>query len=549
MVCIAQGMGYINLADGVHCIDMATGKTLWIAPGSVNNLDYAQARSEASSAEGFKPSLIPLSIGTTLTQYDPITGAVTLNQTNFLAANSFVPPWAYSVVNYGNTSAPNYKLVCWSPANTANITIGTLSTGAYNLATATLYNVTWPFSGLTIIGTTAQGVDVGIFVNRNDILPGWVGCADLVTGALMWNSTMSYRSYSTGSTVAAYGKVITLGDNGYWDCFDLATGKKLWTSDTPVYPYGFAWAYNAAAAYGNFYGFAYNGVYCYDSNTGHIKWVFNLGNSNGETPYNTWPYDGPCAIGDGKLYIANGIHTPPTPLERGDKMVCIDANTGQQLWNVSFQSFGPGGSGYPGKNPLLADGYLVQANANDGILYCFHQGQTATTASAPQTTITQGQSIVVTGTVLDQSPAQPGTPCVSDASMTTWMEYLHMQLPIPANVTITGVPVSLDAVDPNGNFVHITTVTTDGASGTFGFTWAPTIAGQYQITATYAGDDSYGSSSATTYASVVAPTATSTVAPVNLATTNDLMTYMVAGVIAIIIAIAIVGLLILRKHP
>jgi hypothetical protein len=47
-----------------------------------------------------------------------------------------------------------------------------------------------------------------------------------------------------------------------------------------------------------------------------------------------------------------------------------------------------------------------------------------------------------------------------------------------------------------------------------------------------------------------APTVTPTATPKsNLATTADLMTYIVAAAIAIIIAIAIVGILILRKHP
>ena len=83
---------------------------------------------------------------------------------------------------------------------------------------------------------------------------------------------------------------------------------------------------------------------------------------------------------------------------------------------------------------------------------------------------------MIKGTVLDNSPAQPGTPCVSKDSMTTQMEYLHMQHPIDGvdhNATITGVPVSIDAVDPNGNYIHIGDTTTDGYSGTFGFTWTP----------------------------------------------------------------------------
>ena len=94
--------------------------------------------------------------------------------------------------------------------------------------------------------------------------------------------------------------------------------------------------------------------------------------------------------------------------------------------------------------------------------------------SAPQTAITKGGSVVLTGTVLDMSPAQPSTPCVSKDSMGPWMEYIHLQHPIPANTT--GVPVSLDAVDPNNNYIHIGDVTTD-MTGTFGFVWTPRFQG------------------------------------------------------------------------
>jgi hypothetical protein len=129
-----------------------------------------------------------------------------------------------------------------------------------------------------------------------------------------------------------------------------------------------------------------------------------------------------------------------------------------------------------------------------------------------------------------------------------------MQQPIDGpwhNVTVTGVPVSIDAVDPNGNAIHIATVTSD-VSGTFGYTWAPTIAGDYKITATFAGTNSYGSSWAQTYANVInSPVAstTATAVPVTFdAVNNTVVTTVLAGVIAIIIAVAIVGILLLRKH-
>ena len=128
------------------------------------------------------------------------------------------------------------------------------------------------------------------------------------------------------------------------------------------------------------------------------------------------------------------------------------------------------------------------------------------------------------------------------------MEYLYEQQAMPTN--ITGVPVTLTAIDPNGNLVHIGDIASD-LHGNYGSTFTPQVPGTYQIIATFKGSNSYGSSSSTTYltagstAATPAPTATP---QTNLVSTTDLMTYMAVGVIAIIVAIAIVGILILRKR-
>ena len=138
---------------------------------------------------------------------------------------------------------------------------------------------------------------------------------------------------------------------------------------------------------------------------------------------------------------------------------------------------------------------------------------------------------------MDMSPAQPNTPCVSQASMETQMEYLHMEQPIDGiwgNETITGVPVTLQAIASDNNVIDIGTTTTNGYYGTFSMAWTPPAAGSYQIIAAFASNDAYGSSGASTGllvgpAPTAAPTVAPTTAPANLATTTDLMTYIAAS--------------------
>ena len=73
---------------------------------------------------------------------------------------------------------------------------------------------------------------------------------------------------------------------------------------------------------------------------------------------------------------------------------------------------------------------------------------------------------------------------------------------IHGNITIMGVPVTLTVVGADGSAVILNTVTTDGYSGTFGHAWTPTAEGTYKIIASFASDESYGSSSATTWMTV-----------------------------------------------
>jgi hypothetical protein len=171
---------------------------------------------------------------------------------------------------------------------------------------------------------------------------------------------------------------------------------------------------------------------------------------------------------------------------------------------------------------------------------------------------------MITGTVTDQTSSGrnnvagsldftlKGTPAISDSYMEAWMEHMFQQRPIPSNAT--GVQISLDTIDPNGNYFHLGNVTSD-ITGTYSLKFTPQVSGTYQIMATFAGSNSYGPSFAQTYLAVsdTAATPPSTAkAQTNLVTTGDLITYMTVGVVAIIIAIAIgftIAILTLKKRP
>jgi hypothetical protein len=76
------------------------------------------------------------------------------------------------------------------------------------------------------------------------------------------------------------------------------------------------------------------------------------------------------------------------------------------------------------------------------------------------------------------------------------MEYLHLQQPIGGiwnNETITGVPVSLTAISENDTVYDLGTAMTNGYSGVFSQAWTPPAEGKYEIIASFAADDSYGS--------------------------------------------------------
>jgi len=293
--------------------------------------------------------------------------------------------------------------------------------------------------------------------------------------------------------------------------------------------------------------------------TGTLLWTYgngDLGNSTSsydDTPWGRYPTHA-AAFADDMIFTMSGEHSPNTPLYKGYKARAIDAFTGQEIWKLSaWSASGLGTSIAP---VAIADGYMVFANAYDGRIYAVGKGPSRMTVTAPDTASPLGASVTIKGTITDiaagtkqeeQAARFPnGVPAVSDASQGAWMEYVYSQKTRPMDTT--GVPVTLSVVDGNGNYRDIgTTTSTDGF---FSLNWKPDITGQYTVYASFTGSESYYPTHAVTAFSVdpAAPTAAPTsTQPLFDSVTQSVQNTIIIAAVAIIIAIAIVGLLSLRK--
>jgi len=548
---------YYDLPTSVwQCYDLRTGQVYWEQTGIGSQaptiISYVERTVSIVPGEEARKSGLTVELlfvgSSRVVAYDPWSGAVNYNVSIApLTTGTYYsnPSLFLSIQDLGAAAGANrYRLINWTV--TGDVTFPTL----INRRLGILSNVSWPFSSLGVVD-----YESGVAVNTAGITPSSTGVAygqrimgvNIKTGQLLWNVstdvTKGYEGFFSGSTqIADHGKYAVRLNDGHWHCYDLYSGKELWVSELSSHPWGIWGVYGESSAYGLLIYPQYDGVVAYNWTNGKVAWRYQY---IAPYPYETvykdalYPfYDSVIRIADGKIYTSNTEHTASQPATRGWKLHCINATTGEGIWNIT-------GSMAAG---AVADGYLQANNRNDGFMYIFGKGKSATTITAPQTAIAKGTAVLIQGTVLDQSPAQSGTPCVSKESMATQMEYVHVQKPIDGiehNLTITGVPITLTAIDSNGTVTDIGKVTTNGYYGTFSREWTPPKEDRYTIIAQFAGDDSYGSSSAGTGLLVgPAPEATP---PPEVPVIPDYTLPIVGAAIAVIIAVAIATVLILRK--
>ena len=546
---IMNGKVYYNDAAGgtFSCVNLRTGQLLYRANGTITLGHALRAESAAVATPAQSETVSPVGslweLGTTQWKlYDPLTGVLLRTISNVPQA-TLRPRWTagseivYIAHYWGyNTTLP------WKFAGNCLIKWNLTKVTGNNWLTGVEYNVSvrqpdgWgPGDGRTTVSINCIVGNIGVVAGHNceDRMLGY----DLETGTLLWDKKVDFVVMAfMGYGPYDYGPLVQFDSSLTLHAFDVRTGKEMWTTKVGEYPWG-SMLRRFYTAYGNIYTSTYDGhVYAIDAATGKIKWVDEGTGNNTETPFGTWaPYTGPV-IADGKLYWGTSEHSPTQPRMRGNYMFCMDSYTGKFLWTLAS----------PISPSAIADGYLLGTSEYDGTMYCIGKGKTETTISIQNDVISAGSNALIKGTVMDLSPAQPGTPAISDGEMSAWMEYLHLQNATMINSppTPAGVPVQLTAVGSDGSVIDVGTVTSNSA-GLYAYTWKSPAEGQYTVYATFAGSESYWSSYAATALSVgpapeTGTTQLETVAPDNTST--------VIGVgLAVIIAVAIVGLLLYRK--
>jgi PQQ-like domain len=367
-----------------------------------------------------------------------------------------------------------------------------------------------PFTRL-MQGQTGVQVQDGMVIIGNEGANWQVNAIDARTGTVEWHTTLTSYNAATPNIYDNFGlkanngpgqTMIIYGLGGDIWCYNVTTGKQLWYTNTNTL----------------------------------------IGSPGIETPYGIWPlWVFACTCESNEVaYLAVGHEYNP-PLFHGAQLLAINITDGKLIWSELDMSI---------ESTSIAYGILLSRNAYDNQIYAFGKGPSATTVRAPNVGVAVGTPITITGTVIDVCAGSKqdavaanfpnGLPCVSDDSMSSFMEAVYQQQPMPAD--ITGVPVTIYVLDSNNNYRSIGT-TTSNAMGVFGFTWTPDIPGDFMVTAVFGGSQSYYGSTASAYfyaSEAPAATPQPTQAPASLADQ-----YILPGIGGIIAAIAVVGALIL----
>jgi outer membrane protein assembly factor BamB len=535
----------------LDCVDLRTGELIWSK--NLPSMSFAYIYDvQDPNQHGVYPAILFSGGGgffggsSTLQAFDADTGVAMFNVTNVPSGQKVLgyqgEQIIYVLTNKGNFTNPDYYLSSWNSSkmwegqyngpSTSPSIIPPYTDGSnpimydWNISIPEINTMASPISedyaflgNMVICHSGAMPAGASLF-SQASWTPYTYFAINLnetrgPLGEILWTNTVQPAPNNVTVSIGPADPVAGVFTEGWqqtmqWVGYSMQTGEKIWGPTdgqtpfdyygTPAFPY-----VQGCAAYGNMYSSGLGGIlYCYNISTGDLEWTYGndgAGNSTRSGFQNAYG-DYPTfinAIGNGVVYLVTTEHTINTPLYKGAMNRAVNATTGEEIWTIS---------GYTGEfgttSFAIADGFATWFNSYDNQIYVVGRGPSKTTVDAPLTVVPQGSSVMIQGTVTDISAGTTqdeqaadfpnGVPAVSDDSMTAWMGYVYQQKPHP---DATGVPVHLTAIDPNGNYQDIGTVTTD-ISGLYHIMYTPPVPGEYTVTASFDGTNAYWPSYATT---------------------------------------------------
>ncbi len=590
---VIHGVVYYNLGsvanqNGINAVDIHTGKELW----TKNNTYLSFGQTFFFHGFNYDGTFDYLwdtsSVPGTWNAYDPFSGEWSYSMTDVPSGTQTYGPNG-EILIYVIDYTHNWMALWNSTACGQQDSQGGYALGAnmgswgdqvygktFNASNPLSYswNVTIP-AGLTagssffvpILKIFPDRV-MSIDFNQTRVRVWGVSTLPASRGQLLFDKTWQAPSeWLDGFNTIHYAGATDLAQNGViavWDKelqkfygFSTEDGSYLWTTGGEYWSDAYGWGnveHTWYFAYDHLYSVGVGGiVYAYNLGTGQTDWTYNMTDPYGEpvSGNNWWGWI--QLIANGMIYVGTTEHSANMPYPRGGPFICLNATDGTEIFRVNGMMRATRWGG----NAVMGDSTIVGMDTYDQQVWAIGKGPSVTTVTAGPKSTMMGGSVIIEGTVMDVSPGTSsdnlalrfpsGVPAVSDASQGDWMLYVYKQFAKPSNAT--GVDVTFSVIDANGNFRDIGHTTSD-ANGYYSFSWMPDISGKYTVYANFAGSNSYWPSYAETSFAIdeSASTPAPTDAPSNYATTSDLMMYIVGATIAIIIAIVVVGLLLLRKR-
>ena len=581
-----------NPTQAIVAVDLHTGEKLWersynfggqrLSRGQMLHFDNYNSRGyfaylwivEGTTGRWF--ALDPATgdsmynmtgVPTTGVPYYGPNGEILIYQLQAYGGTIYVQQWNSTyVMNKGNLGSTQDA---WGsrvrPAGTVNTASGAYSGYDINVTTGiagavnTLGSFVTAFPGDRVIygnfsvnGVTLTGISVDpenkgqvLFNKQTWKAPSeWVDCFPALTP-----SQNGWAAFSPDDNI-----LILLINGMFIDyAFSADTGKYKWETEPGNYADSWSGATGQSQpekyfAYGKYYSAGPAGIItCHNASTGALIWEYQNVDKYTESYLreNWWSII--CAITDGKIYIGHREHSPLEPKPRGAPFLCLDAETGDLIWEIdgAFRQTMWGG------RAVMSDSIIATLDTYDNQIYAIGKGPSELSVSVSNPIATAGVPVMISGTVLDVSPGTKsanaqlrfpnGVPAVGDESQSQWMLHVYKQIPIDHMTDIKGIDITVYAYNAANDEVVEIGVAQSDASGRYAITWTPKSSGSYDIYAYFEGTGAFYGDTAKTEAAVFD-------APVVIEPETPPYEWYIVGMgIAIIAVVIVIGLLILKK--